>query len=133
MIDLYKENHVRAYVRACVCAFVNFFFKKTSSQKLLTGLLPNFLLVFLRGQNLLFIVTEKSGLRSDTGAQAPLVEEPACGDVDIVVTRSFWCMCMRACLCAFIRASGHPDSSRPEQIFPYLCMDFEMIWYNYSP
>ena len=43
MIDLYKENHVHA----CVCAFVNFFFKKTS-QKLLTGLLPNFIVVFLR-------------------------------------------------------------------------------------
>ena len=43
MIDLYKDNHVRAYV----CAFVNFFFEKTS-QKLLTGLLPNFIVVFLR-------------------------------------------------------------------------------------
>ena len=39
MIDLYKDNHVRA----CVCAFVNFFFKKTSPQKLFTGLLPNFI------------------------------------------------------------------------------------------
>ena len=44
MIDLYKDNHVRACVRACVCAFVNFFFKKTS-QKLLTGLLPKFIVV----------------------------------------------------------------------------------------
>ena len=44
MIDLYKDNHLRA----CVCAFVNFFFKKTSSQKLLTGLIPNFIVVFLR-------------------------------------------------------------------------------------
>ena len=46
MIDLYKDNHVRA----CVCAFVNFFFfkKKTFPQKLLTGLLPNFVVVFLR-------------------------------------------------------------------------------------
>ena len=43
MIDLYKDNHVRA----CVCAFVNFFFKKTS-QKQLIGLLPNFIVVFLR-------------------------------------------------------------------------------------
>ena len=43
MIDLYKDNHVRA----CVRAFVNFFVKKVS-QKLLTGLLPNFILVFLR-------------------------------------------------------------------------------------
>ena len=34
-------------MRACVCAFVNLFFKKTS-QKLLTGLLPNFIVVFLR-------------------------------------------------------------------------------------
>ena len=34
MIDLYKDNHVRA----CVCAFANFFFKKTSPRKLLTGL-----------------------------------------------------------------------------------------------
>ena len=47
MIDLYKDNHVLACVCACVCAFVNFFFKKTS-QKLLTGLLPNFIVVFLR-------------------------------------------------------------------------------------
>ena len=49
--DRYKDNHVRACVRACVCAcmcvFVNFFFKKTS-QKLLTGHLPNFVVVFLR-------------------------------------------------------------------------------------
>ena len=47
MIDLYKDNHVLVCVRACVCAFVNFFFKKIS-QKLLTGLLPNFIVVFLR-------------------------------------------------------------------------------------
>ena len=32
MIDLYKDNHVRACVRACVCAFVNFFFKKRPSE-----------------------------------------------------------------------------------------------------
>ena len=35
----------------CACIlfeFVNFFFKKPSLQKLLTGLLPNFILVFLR-------------------------------------------------------------------------------------
>ena len=48
MIDLYKDNHVHAWVHACVCAFVNFFFKKSSPQKLLTGLLPNFKAVFLR-------------------------------------------------------------------------------------
>ena len=49
MIDLYKDNHVCA----CVCAFVNFKKKnkKTSPQKLhvLTGLLPNFIVVLLRG------------------------------------------------------------------------------------
>ena len=28
MTDLYKDNHVRAFLRACMCAFVNFFFKK---------------------------------------------------------------------------------------------------------
>ena len=44
MIDLYKDNHVCACLRACVSAFVNFFLKKTS-QKLLTGLLPNFIVV----------------------------------------------------------------------------------------
>ena len=44
MIDLYEDNNLHA----CVCAFVNFFFKKTSPQKLLTGLLPNFIVVFLR-------------------------------------------------------------------------------------
>ena len=47
-IDSYKDNHVRACVRTWVCAFVNFFFKKTSPQKLLTGLLLNFIVVFLR-------------------------------------------------------------------------------------
>ena len=48
IIDLYKDNHVCACVRACVCAFVSFVFKKTSPQKLLIGLLPNFIVVFLR-------------------------------------------------------------------------------------
>ena len=49
MIDLYKDNHVRVCVRACVTAFVNFFFKKKPSpQKLLTGFLPNFIVVFPR-------------------------------------------------------------------------------------
>ena len=27
-LELYKDNHVPACVRACVCAFVNFFLKK---------------------------------------------------------------------------------------------------------
>ena len=43
MIDLYKDNHAHA--------FVNFFFGKSSPQKLLTGFLPD------------FTVTEKSGLK----------------------------------------------------------------------
>ena len=47
--------------------------KKTSPQKLLTGLLPNFIVVFLR----LWLKSSlhryrKIGLWSDTGAQAPL-------------------------------------------------------------
>ena len=48
MIDLYEDNHLCACVCACMCAFVNFFFKKNSLQKLLTGLLPNLIVVFLR-------------------------------------------------------------------------------------
>ena len=65
MIDLYKDNHVHA--------FVNFFFEK---------LLENYRLDFYqisqecslgRGKKLLFTFTERSGLWSDTGAQAPLV------------------------------------------------------------
>ena len=66
MIDLYKDNHV--------CACVNFFFK---------NLLRNYRLDFYqisqecsldRGQKLLFTITEKSSLLSDTGFQAPLVQ-----------------------------------------------------------
>ena len=33
MIDLYKDNHVRACERACLSAFVNFFFKKNFSSE----------------------------------------------------------------------------------------------------
>ena len=33
MIDLYKDNHVHACVRACVCAFVDFFCKKNLSSE----------------------------------------------------------------------------------------------------
>ena len=33
MIDLYKDNHVCAWVRAFVCAFVNFFLKKNFSSE----------------------------------------------------------------------------------------------------
>ena len=50
-MDLYKKKKKKkpcACMHACMCAFVNFFFKKTSPQKLLTGLLPNFIVVFLR-------------------------------------------------------------------------------------
>ena len=67
MIDLYKDNHVRV----CVCKL---FPLKTSPQKLLTGFYQISKECSLdRGKKLLFIVTEKSGLWSDTGAQAPLV------------------------------------------------------------
>ena len=34
MIDLYKDNDVRACLRACVCEFVNFFFKKNFSESI---------------------------------------------------------------------------------------------------
>ena len=99
---------VHACVHACV-HLLTFSLKKTSPQKLLTGLLPNFIVAFLRYRlksslhryrkirpgeryrrssastcqisqecvfevkKLLFTITEKSGLWSDTGAQAPLV------------------------------------------------------------
>ena len=33
MIDLYKDNHVRACLHACMCAFVDFFFKKNFSSE----------------------------------------------------------------------------------------------------
>ena len=69
-------------VHACVhvCAFVNFFLKKkkkkTSPQKLLTGLLPNFIVVFLR-KRLKISLHRYRNIRpvewSDTGAQTPLV------------------------------------------------------------
>ena len=39
--DRFIQRQPCACVRACVCAFVNFFFKKAFPQKLLTGLLPN--------------------------------------------------------------------------------------------
>ena len=42
MIVLYRDSHVRAYMR-----LLTFSFKKTS-QKLLTGFLPNFTRMFLR-------------------------------------------------------------------------------------
>ena len=46
--DRFIQRQQCACVHACVCAFVNFFFKKKTSQKLLTGLLLNFIVVFLR-------------------------------------------------------------------------------------
>ena len=66
MIDLYEDNHVRV--------FVNFFFEKL----LLRIYRLNFDQISQefsvdRGEKLLFTFTEKSGLWSDTGAQAPLV------------------------------------------------------------
>ena len=45
---MFIQRQPCACVHACVCAFVNFLFKKTSPQKLLTGLLPNSVVVFLR-------------------------------------------------------------------------------------
>ena len=45
--DRFIQRQPCACVCACVCAFVNFFFKNTSPQKQLTGLLPNFIVVFL--------------------------------------------------------------------------------------
>ena len=49
MIDLYKDNHVHAWICACVlvCVHLLNFSLKTSPEKLLTGLLPNFVVVFL--------------------------------------------------------------------------------------
>ena len=68
MIDLYKDNHVHT--------FVNFFFEKLL-RKLLTGFLPNFTGIFLRKRlKTSFAVIEKSGLWSDTGAEAPSVSSP---------------------------------------------------------
>ena len=58
----------------CVRAFVNFFLYKKTSQKLLTGFLPNFTGMFLRWRLITSLTdTEKSVLWSDTCAQAPLV------------------------------------------------------------
>ena len=54
MIDLYKDNHVRACVRVCVCAFVNFFFKKNFPSETI-----DWTFTLDRGLNLLFIVTEE--------------------------------------------------------------------------
>ena len=67
-----NDRFIQRQLYACVHLLI-FSLKKTS-RKLLTGLLPNFILVFLRSKNL-FIVTEKSDLWSNTGAQAPLVTQ----------------------------------------------------------
>ena len=49
MIDLYKDNHVRACLCACVRAhLLTFSLTKASPQKPLTGLLLKFIVVFLR-------------------------------------------------------------------------------------
>ena len=65
MIDLYKDNHVRA--------FVNFFLKNFSET--IDWIFTKFTGMFLRyGLETFFTVTEKSGLWSDTGAQAPLYQ-----------------------------------------------------------
>ena len=75
MIDLYKDNHVHACMCACVCAFVNFFFKKKFSSETIDWTFTKFhrSVPSIEVKNLLFIVTEKSCLWSHTGAQAPLV------------------------------------------------------------
>ena len=54
--------------------------------------------------------------------------EPACGERDIVVTTSVWCMCVRCAVC--VRACVRPDLSGPYLV--YLCMTFKTIWYNCS-
>ena len=46
--DRFIQRQPCACLHACLCAFVNFFFKKISPQKLFTGLFPNFIVVFLR-------------------------------------------------------------------------------------
>ena len=67
--DRFIQGQPCACVHACMCAFVNFIFKKTSPQKLLTGLLPNLIEVFLSSS----LQKNQAYLWSDTGAQAPLV------------------------------------------------------------
>ena len=42
MIDLYKDNHVPACMHACVCAFVNFFFKKKFSSETIDWIFTKF-------------------------------------------------------------------------------------------
>ena len=71
MIDLYTDNHVRACVRACVCAFVNFKKKKKNFSETIDWTFTKFHSSVPQIE--IKIVTEKSGLWSDTGAQAPLV------------------------------------------------------------
>ena len=72
MIDLYKDNHVHACVCACVCEFVNFFFSSETIDWTFTKFHSSVHSIEVN-ENLLFIVTEKSGLWSDTCAQALIV------------------------------------------------------------
>ena len=68
------DRFIRRQPCACIHAFVNFFFKKTSPQKLLTGFLPNFTGMFLRYRLKTSLHHyRKISLWSDTGAQVPLV------------------------------------------------------------
>ena len=55
----------------CMHAFVNVFFKKNFSSETIDWIFTKFHRIDLL--KVLFTVTEKSGLWSDTGAQAPLV------------------------------------------------------------
>ena len=63
-------------MHACVYAYVHlltFSLNKTSPQKLLTGLLPNFIVVFLEVKIFSSSLQKKTGLWSNKGAQVPLV------------------------------------------------------------
>ena len=55
-----------------------------------------------------------------------LLVKPACGERDIVVTTSVWCVC-RACIGACI----HQDLYGP--LLEHLCMDFTVIWHSCCP
>ena len=57
----------------CMCACVcKLFLEKTSPQELLTKFLPNFTGMSL--DRILFTITEKSGLWSDTSTETPQVK-----------------------------------------------------------
>ena len=49
--------------------------------------------------------------------------EPPCGERDIVVTTSVWCMCV-------VGVCFHPDYSEP--LLVYLFKYFKIIWHSCS-